>query len=85
MLCISDDPLCTMKVIQGKNKLKGDKIEEPEMYLGADLSNMTNADGQECWTMHSEKYCTSAVTNVKSIIGKVWFKVAVKLSYQSKL
>ena len=46
VIYISDDPLCTMKGIQDKFKLKGYKIEEPEMYLGEELSNMTNVDGQ---------------------------------------
>jgi len=35
-------------------KLKDDKMEEPEMYLGADLSKMNNEDGDECWAMSSE-------------------------------
>ena len=46
VLCISDDPICTIKGIQSKFKLKGDKIEETDMYLGSCLSNMTNAYGQ---------------------------------------
>ena len=64
VLCISDETLCTMKGIQDNFKLKGYKIEEPDMYLGAELSNMNNVDGQECWAMYYEKYCTAAVTNV---------------------
>ena len=31
VLCISDDPILTMKTIQSKFKLKGYKIEEPDM------------------------------------------------------
>ena len=27
---------------------------------------MTNIDFQECWSVSSENYCTSAVTNVES-------------------
>ena len=53
-----------MKGIQANLKLKGDNIEEPNMYLGAELSKMTNFDGQECWDMSYDKYCTSDVTNV---------------------
>ena len=48
MICISDEPICAMKVIQYKFKLKWDKIEEPDMYLEADFSDITNVDGQEC-------------------------------------
>ena len=68
VLFISDDPLCTMKGIQAKFKLKGYKIEEHDMYLGAELSNMTNVHGQEYWDMSSDKYCTAAVTNVEYVL-----------------
>ena len=61
---ISDDPLCTMKIIHTKFKLGGDKIEEPDMYIGSDFSKMNNIDGQECWDMFSETYCMAAVTNL---------------------
>ena len=64
VLCISDDPLCTMKGIQAKLKLKGYKIEKLDMYLGAYFSKTTNIDGQECWGISSDKYCMEAVTNV---------------------
>ena len=68
VLCISNDPICTMEVIQAKFKLKGEKIEEPDMYLGAQFSKMTIVNGQECWAMSSENNCTAAVTNVESIL-----------------
>ena len=45
MLCISDYLLCTMKDIHDRFKMKGCKIEEPAMYIGTELSNMTNIDG----------------------------------------
>ena len=56
VLSISDEPLCTMKVIQAKFKLKEYEISEPNMYICTYLSNMTNIDGQECWAMYSYKY-----------------------------
>ena len=59
-----------MKGIQAKFKLKGDKLKEPDMYLDTYLSNMTNIDGQECWAMSYEKYCTSSVTNVEFVLEK---------------
>ena len=40
VLCISDEPMKTMKVIQHTFKLKDDKINEPEDYLGATLEKM---------------------------------------------
>ena len=42
VLCVSHDPMSTMKGIQEKFKLKDDKIEEPDVYLGASLSKMNN-------------------------------------------
>ena len=85
VLCISDDPLHTMKYIQSKFKLKMDKIEEPDMYLGADLSKTTNVNGQEYWDMSSENYCTAAVTNLEYVFGKAWFKVSAKVCYPYEL
>ena len=67
VICISDDPLCTMKGITAKFKLKGDKIEEPDMYLGEELPKTKNVDGQDCWYISSDKYCTAAVTNVEYV------------------
>ena len=54
-----------MDGIKNTFKLKNDKIEEPENYLGGDLSKMTTADGRVCWTMPSDQYCKAAVANVE--------------------
>jgi hypothetical protein len=70
VLSLSDDPKTTMLGIQDQFKLKDDKIEEPENYLGAVLAKMTMNDGSECWTMSSEKYCKAAVTNVEEKLAK---------------
>ena len=59
-----------MKGIQEKFKLKWYKIENLDMYLGAELSKMANVDGQECWAMSSDKYCMIAVTNVEYFLYK---------------
>ena len=32
------------------------------------MTNTDNVDGQECWDMSSNKYCTAAVTNVESVL-----------------
>ena len=55
------------------------------MYLGADLSKMTNLNGQEYWDMSSENYCTAAVTNLEYVFGKAWFKVSAKVCYPYEL
>ena len=44
-MCISENPIHTMKGIQSKLKLKDEKMEKPDVYLGADLSTMDNKKG----------------------------------------
>ena len=78
VLCISYDPILNMKGIQAKFKLKGYKIEEPDMQLGADLSNITNFDGQDCWDISFDNYCTAAVTNVESVLEKLGLRFPPK-------
>ena len=74
-----------MKGIQSRFKLKGDKIEKPEIYLVVYLSKMTNSDNQECSAMSSDKYCTAAVTNVESVWEKAWLEVASEVCYPSEM
>ena len=65
VLCVSHKPERTMEGIKAKKfTIKGGKVEEPDMYLGAELSKIANEDGAECWAMSSEKYCIAAVNNV---------------------
>ncbi len=70
VLAISHNPMETMQGIQGKFKLKNDKIVEPDIYLGAQLGKMTTAEGVDCWTMSSDKYCKDAVENVEEMLQK---------------
>jgi len=48
LLAISDDPTRITKSIQSKLSLKDDKMEKPENYVGADMSEMYNAEGDLC-------------------------------------
>ena len=70
VLAMSFDPMKMMKGIQNQFKLKDDKIVEPDMYLGAQVGKMTNAEGVECWTMSSDKYCKAAVSNIEATLEK---------------
>ena len=70
VLSISHDPQNTMDGIKNTLKLKNDKIEELENYLGADLSKMTTADGRVCWTMSSDQSCKDSVANVEEKLEK---------------
>ena len=60
-------------------------MEEPDIYLGAQLSKMTNSDGQECWGISYEKYCMETVNILEYLFGKFWFKVDTKVCYPSNL
>ena len=70
VLCFSDDPMNTMKGIQSTFKLKDDKIDEPEDYLGTTLENMILSEGSECWSMSSLKYVKAALKNVEETLEK---------------
>ena len=70
VLCIHKDPTIALKQIATKFKLKEDKMDEPDIYLGASLSKMDNVDGDECWAMSSDKYCAAFVTNVEESLEK---------------
>ena len=70
VLCISHKPMETIAGIKSKFKLKGDKAEEPDGYLGAVISKMTTASGVECWTQSAEKYLAESVKNVDATLEK---------------
>ena len=78
LLAISHDPSRTMKSIQTKFKLKDDKTEKPEVYLGADMSKMDNVHGYKCWAMSSDKYCNALVKNVEIILEKKGLRLPSK-------
>ena len=70
VLCISDDPMKTIKGIQRTFKLKDDKINGRKYYLGSTLEKMTLSDSLECWSMSSAKYVKAAVKNFEEILAK---------------
>ena len=67
ILCISHDPKATIRGIQETFKLKDNKIEKPETYLGAQLAQVV-IGGQQCWTMSSHEYVKAAVANVEAAL-----------------
>jgi Reverse transcriptase (RNA-dependent DNA polymerase). len=79
VLSISHKPENALKGIQMKYKLKGDKMAEPETYLGAQLSKMDNEQqGDECWTMSSDSYCAAMVKNVEERLQKEGLRLPSK-------
>ena len=78
VLCIHEDPTIALKQIATKFKLKNDSMDEPDIYLGASLSKMDNAEGDECWAMSSDKYCSAFVTNVEESLEKKGLRLPSK-------
>ena len=60
----------TIKGIKRTFKLKDNKIDEPEDYLGATLKNMFLSDGSQLWSMSSAKYNQASVQNVEETLEK---------------
>ncbi len=78
ILSISDDPHSTLMALTTTFKLKDDKIEEPEIYLGAQLGKIV-VDEVECWTMSAEKYVNASVKNVEESLAKRGLRLPTKV------
>ena len=72
ILSISDKPMDTMYGLRNRFKMKGDKVAEPEDYLGAQISKMDAKDGTggQFWLMCSDKYCKAAILNVEDQLNR---------------
>jgi hypothetical protein len=77
MVSISYDPQATLLALTSVFKLKDGKIEEPEIYLGAQLGRLS-VDGIECWTMSAEKYVVASDKNVEEALAKEGLRLATK-------
>jgi hypothetical protein len=67
ILAISCDPQAILEDIQRTFKLKNDKIEPPEFYLGAKLQQKL-INGLTCWTITSQEYVKATVRYVEEAI-----------------
>ena len=70
VLVIAAESMKNKDGIRAVFKLKGDKAETPDMYLGASLSELETAYGTKCWTMSSYKYVKVAIKNVEARLAK---------------
>ena len=77
-LAINENPSATLEQIKQKFKLKNDKMEIPKNYLGADLSQLDNEDGDSCWGMSSDRYCHSLITNIEDVLAKKGLRLPSK-------
>ena len=77
VLILSHQPLHSIDAIKVVFKLKDDKAEKPEMYLGAQIEEVTSNEGTKCWTMSSVKHLKAAVDNVELKLAKSGEKLSV--------
>ena len=64
VLAIYDMPMRTMDGTRSVFKLKDDKAEVPDVYLGAMLSQVETETGTKFWSMSSEEYVKAAIDNL---------------------
>ena len=77
ILAISHDAQKVLKSVQDTFKFKDDKIDKPDVYLGAQLDKMP-VDGFEGWTMSSEKYVKSAIENIEQTLAETSQRLPTK-------
>ena len=70
VLAISDMPMRKMDGIRSVFKLKDDKAELPDVYLGATLSQVETETGTKCWSMSSEEHVKAEIDSLESKLGK---------------
>ena len=70
IIAVSENTVGVLEELRRSNiKFKNDKIEPPDVYLGAKLSVKT-MDGIKRWTISSDKYVEAAVRNVEELVKK---------------
>lgn len=84
LLIIDEDTKTIMNKIQCTFTVKESSIGPPDIYLGAQCSQMTfqNEDGsnRKVWTMSSQKYVREAIKTVKSRLKESGYRFHKKLS-----
>ena len=78
VISISNTPMHAIEGIKAVFKLKGNKAEVPEMYLGGGIAKVSNAVGTPCWTLSSEKYIKTAIASVEEALEKENRKLPTK-------
>ena len=78
VISISEHPMRVIDGIKSVFKLKGDKAEVPDMYLGGSIARSTTAAETVCWILSSEKYVKTAVANVEEVLAKSGLRLPSK-------
>jgi hypothetical protein len=77
ILVISYAPKATTDELKLTFKLKDDKVEEPDMYLGARLQKKV-MNGICYWTITSNDYVNTAIKNLEERLAKVGAKLPTR-------
>jgi hypothetical protein len=59
-----------MKQIGSEFEIKNDEYGPPTSYLGAGISKVQLANGNECWSMDSKKYVKAAIEVVRGLLAE---------------
>ena len=78
VILISATPMSAIDGIKAVFRLKGDKAEPPEMYLGGGIAVAETASGTKCWTLSSEKYIKTAVATVEQKLAESNLRLPTK-------
>jgi len=70
VISISYDPISVIDGIRRVFKLKSDKVELPEMYLGCSLLVKANDEGTKCWTMSSHEYIKQSIIVIEEKLNR---------------
>ena len=77
VLAISTDPTKLLEGLKSTFTLKDNKIEIPDMCLGAMLGQM-DVDGVQCWTMSAQKYVAESVKTVEEALAEKGLRLPSK-------
>ena len=67
---ISCVPRKTIEGIKCVFKLKGDKADPPDMYLGASLEKVEMKGGNKCCSISAKQYVKADVVNLEATLAK---------------
>ena len=70
VLCVSHAPREILEKIGQRFLIKDEKIEEPKIYLGADIEKFQLPDGKMVWSIHSKTYVKNAVDTVRRLLAE---------------
>lgn len=75
ILSVSHKPLEAIDVIRAVFKLKGDKAEVPEIFLGGGIVEVENTNSAKFWSMSLDNYVKSAVANIESKLSELGIRL----------